>query len=106
MKEETHDILDIIGSLEAIQKQADAADQSAVYNWAENTFTDFTGLTLDGLKRLWDSPQGEVLKQYIKRYDDNTVQIKTKKDSTDTGQSGGQSKVAQMAKSATSRRQG
>ena len=42
----------------------------------------------------------------IKRYDDNTVEIKTKKDSTDTGQSGGKSKVAQMAKSATSRRQG
>ncbi len=98
--------MDIIGSLEAIQKQADAADQPAVYNWAENTFTDFTGLTLDGLKRLWDTPHGTALKQYIKRFNDDSVEIKTKKDSTDTGQSSGQSKVAQMAKSATSRRQG
>lgn len=91
--------------MEAIQRQADAQGQSAVYNWAENTFTEFTGLTLEGLKRLWDSPHGDTLKQYIKRFDDSVVEIKTKKDVSTSGTSS-QSKVSQMAKSATSRRQG
>lgn len=98
--------MDIIGSLEAIQKQADEAGQSAVYNWAENTFSDFTGLTLNGLKRIWDSPNGKILKQYIKRFDDDSVEIKTKKEGNSTFGTAGQSSVAKMAKSATSRRQG
>lgn len=98
--------MDIIGSLEAIQRQADAQGQAAVYNWAENTFADFTGLTLETLKRLWDSPHGETLKQYIKRFDDDKVEIKTKKLGASTSGAAGQTKVSQMAKSATARRQG
>jgi len=58
------------------------------------------------LKRLWDSPHGDVLKQYIKRYDDDTVEIKTKKQGASTSGAAGQSKVSQMAKSATAKRQG
>jgi len=58
------------------------------------------------LKRIWDSPNGKILKQYIKRFDDDSVEIKTKKEGNSTSGTSGQSSVAKMAKAATARRQG